>query len=299
MDSPNNCKESGRPTFAVIIPALNEEQGLPSTLVTVLKQHLTSKLEVVVVDGGSQDKTVEVADSAGARVVSAGRGRALQMNTGAASVPEARYLLFLHADTSLPPSALRSVEEAFEDPKVHGGCFQLRFDQERHSPSLWLWGWLTRLWLFRSTRLVFGDRAIFVRRSTFDALGGYESWPILEDVDFAQRLHLYGGRGCFRFLNVDVVTSSRRLLEIGPIKQQLLNTSIMALWYLGFSPQRLKELYKYRVPKLPQSTTAAPAEQPAAARKPRSHESSDTSSSQLPSSHFATEEKKPDGPPHL
>lgn len=234
---------------AVIIPALNEELGIPGVLAELFKQQ-PPPYEVIVVDGGSVDKTAKVAAAAGARVVESGRGRAVQMNAGAAAATEAEaeILLFLHADTMMEPGALAAVQKALHDPSAVGGCFQLRFDAERQSFVLWLWGWATRSWLFRTPRLVFGDRALFVRRSIFESMGGFVVWPLLEDCDFALRLWKIGGTRGFKFLPMDVVTSARRLLEVGPLWQQLRNTLILSLWYMGISPFTLKSMYMYKIP---------------------------------------------------
>merc|ERR1712203_326141 len=103
----------------------------------------------------------------------------------------------------------------------------------------------TRCWLLRTPRLVFGDRGIFVRRSAFQALGGYRDWPLLEDVDLAMRLAALGGARAFAFLPLAVTTSARRLMTKGPVRQQLLNSAIICCWYCGASPETLKAWYRY------------------------------------------------------
>lgn len=231
--------------MAIVIPALNEEQALPKTLASVKGQTVPPE-DVVVVDAGSQDETAKVAVLGGARVLSSGRGRSLQMNAGAHS-SSGEALLFLHADTELPPTAVEVVQQTLSDPRVAGGCFELRFDAQSQSPALQLWSLCTRLRIFRTTRLVFGDRAIFVRRQTFEELGGYREWPILEDVDFAMRLGRLGA-DAFAFVPMPVTTSARRLLEVGPVRQQFLNSCIIALWYMGYTPERLRDWYRYRLP---------------------------------------------------
>eukprot|EP00933_Yihiella_yeosuensis_P025925 TRINITY_DN20114_c2_g1_i1.p1 TRINITY_DN20114_c2_g1~~TRINITY_DN20114_c2_g1_i1.p1 ORF type:complete len:270 (-),score=38.93 TRINITY_DN20114_c2_g1_i1:45-854(-) len=235
-------------TVSIIIPALNEEEALPRTISSCTQQSPSPK-DIVVADAGSQDKTQEVARKAGAHVISSGRGRALQMNAGAQN-STGEVLLFLHADTQLPKDALEMMHRTLADSNVLGGCFQLSFDAQSQSRGLQLWSWCTRTWLLRTPRLVFGDRAIFVRRSVFLELGGYREWPLLEDVDFAMRLASHGkdpGSKAFAFLPLAVTTSARRLLEVGPWKQQLINTCIIIAWYLGFTPEALKAWYKYRV----------------------------------------------------
>ncbi|CAE8603421.1 unnamed protein product [Polarella glacialis] len=245
-------------SVAVVIPALNEEHGLPRTLSTVAGQ-VPKPEEVVVVDAGSEDRTAEVARAGGAQVLASRRGRAWQMNAGARTT-KAEVLIFLHADTELPEGAVAAVRAALADASVLGGCFQLRFDTQTQSRALQLWSWCTSCWLLRSTRLVFGDRAIFVRRSAFEGLDGYREWPLLEDIDFAMRLAKRGGGDkSFAFLPLAVTTSARRLLEVGPWKQQLVNTSIIIAWYLGYSPETLKAWYKNRAAPIAAAASAPPA----------------------------------------
>ncbi|CAE7317392.1 Lrguk [Symbiodinium pilosum] len=174
------------------------------------------------------------------------------MNAGARST-QASILLFLHADTHLPPAALAQIQAALRDPDVQGGCFELRFEEESQSATLRLWSWFTRTGCCRTPRLVFGDRGIFVRRKAFEQMQGYREWPLLEDVDFAMRLAKLNRRA-FRFLPVAVTTSARRMLAMGPLKQQLLNTCIIVCWYLGASPERMRDWYRYY--------TAPPARRP-------------------------------------
>jgi len=228
--------------ISVVIPALNEELYLPSTLES-LKTLQPAASDVIVVDGGSQDRTVEFATAGGARVVNAARGRAKQMNLGAQEA-QGDILIFLHADTQLPAEAFSSIESTLQDEKVHGGCFQLRFTPDEMSWALQFYSWVTKCRLFHVGSLVFGDRAIFVRKSTFEQMKGYEEWPILEDVDFAKRL-LRLGRRAFVFVPYTVTTSSRRFEELGSIRQQLLNLFILFCWHIGISLDRIQKLYKY------------------------------------------------------
>merc|ERR1712087_915716 len=133
------------------------------------------------------------------------------------------------------------------DPKTLGGCFCLRFHEEAESRALQVWGWTTTLWWLQRPRFVFGDRAIFVKRSAFEAVERYQEIPLLEDPDFALRLDKFagGGKRCFAFLKQRVVTSGRRMMEKGPVRQQLTNIYIMLLWHLGYSPHQLREMYRY------------------------------------------------------
>lgn len=166
--------------ISVIVPALNEEARIGVVLAALLAQRPG---EVLVVDGGSRDATVAIAEAvAGVRVLHAARGRARQMNAGAAAA-SGEWLLFLHADTLLPPQALARIAALPAD--VRAGAFRHRF-----SGDDWRLRLISRLDNLRTrlTRIAFGDQAIFVRRALFDELGGYPACEVMEDVAFGERL---------------------------------------------------------------------------------------------------------------
>lgn len=219
-------------TVAVIIPAVNEEQALPATLASITDQ--TGPKEVIVADGGSTDATREVASAhASVQVIEAPYGRARQMNAGAAR-SDADVLLFLHADTRLPADALDRVRTA-----IHGGaaagCFRLTFDRD----GFWLWLWTRPVWM-RWHRWAFGDRAVFVRRDVFGAVGGFPDQPIFEDLDLVRAVRRHGR---FAFLPQAVTTSARRFTDVGALRQQLRNWGLWGAWLVGVSPYRLKRFY--------------------------------------------------------
>ncbi len=222
-------------TVDVVIPALNEEALLPGTLASVARQ--PGPKSAVVVDGGSGDGTPGAAEDAGVRVLRAGRGRARQMNAGAAATGGGA-LLFLHADTRLPEGALDHVREALADPAVAGGCFRLAFDRG----GLWLRLWSLPLWM-RWHRFAFGDRALFVRRAVFEAAGGFPEQPLFEDLDLVRAVRR---RGRFVFLDAAVTTSARRFAAVGPLRQQLRNLALWAAWLAGVAPERVARYYPYR-----------------------------------------------------
>jgi rSAM/selenodomain-associated transferase 2 len=219
--------------LAIVVPTLNEEAALARTLPAILAQ---ADL-VVVSDGGSADRTLEIARSFGARTISGPAGRGGQLNRGAAAAANADLLLFLHADTLPPADAARRIREAVA-AGVRGGAFLLRFDVDR--PKLRLGAWLINL-RTRLTRLPLGDQAHFVTRETFERLGGYKEWPILEDLDFAWRLRRHG-----RMVILDdrVTTAARRFLEGGVVRTVATNWLIWLLFCLGVSPYRLARLYR-------------------------------------------------------
>lgn len=218
---------------SIVIPALNEATNLPATLASALGQ--PGPAEVLVVDGGSTDGTREVAERVGVRVVEAPRGRARQMAAGAADA-RGDVLLFLHADTRLPPDALADVRQALADAAVVGGCFRTTFD-DASSPFMRLWQ--ARMWM-RWHRLAFGDRAPFVRRTAFDAAGGVPDQPLFEDLELVRRVRRHGR---FVFLEAAVVTSARRFRANGALQQQLRNFALWTGWNLRLSPARLKRFY--------------------------------------------------------
>ncbi|MDQ3339536.1 MAG: TIGR04283 family arsenosugar biosynthesis glycosyltransferase [Myxococcota bacterium] len=190
--------------------------------------------EVVVVDGGSTDETV--ARAAGATIVSATRGRGPQLAAGAAAA-RGDVLLFLHADARLPPGARGAIERALADPDVAGGNFRLRFA----SSSAWAWVFARvnherRRWL----RIYYGDSGLFVRRTVYDALGGFRSLPIMEDHDFVRRLERTS-----RTVYVDdiaIIASARRFAE-RPLRTLAIWTAIQTLASAGVAPARLARLY--------------------------------------------------------
>ncbi len=227
-------------TFTVIIPTLNEASVIETTL------RLTSRLgfdDIVVVDGGSSDGTPMIVDSVKAdfdsppiRLITAPRGRAVQLNVGArASVHE--VLLFLHADSRLPLDARPLIRQALADPQVVGGRFDVRFD----SPSRWGWV-IARCMNLRSrlSRISTGDQAIFVRRTVFDHLGGFPDIPIMEDVEFSARLKRIGPTVALRSF---VTTSFRRWERQGPLRTIVLMWTLRFLYWIGVSPATLSRWY--------------------------------------------------------
>lgn len=218
--------------LSIVLPTLNEAQTLPKTLEAVRAQR--GVWEVIVADGGSTDGTQRIAEAAGVHVVPASRGRARQMNAGAMEAT-GDILLFLHADTLLPPGALDQVRSVMEDPAVVGGCFRLRFDMDGL-----MYRFYSRCTHVPWPGMVFGDRAIFARAATFRLLGGYPDVPIFEDLEFALALDRSGK---FAFLSEYVTTSARRFEQHGPVKQQLRNAGLFMLYTLGVPPTRLQRFY--------------------------------------------------------
>lgn len=228
---------------SVVIPAWNEAGEIAATLASVARQ--PGPWEAVVAVGDSADGTAEAARVALAdvRVVRGARGRARQMNDGAAAAG-GDVLLFLHADTRLPPGALDAVRHALADPTTAAGCFRTAFGGDGLGPvgHAVLRLWSARLWM-RWHRFAFGDRALFVRREAFDAIGGFPDQPIFEDLDAVRALRRHGR---FAFLDAEVETSARRFARHGAVRQQVRNASLWAAWLVGADPVRLKRFYSDR-----------------------------------------------------
>lgn len=219
---------------SVVIPAWMEAETVPRCL-TLLGQPEAS-LEIIVVDGGSSDGTVEAARAfRGVRVVQAPRGRARQMNHGAA-LARGDSLWFLHADCAPAPGSLAAIRCALADPRVSAGAFRFRLDGGRLSYRLIEAGAnLRSRWL----RLPFGDQGLFVRRSDFEAIGGYRDVPLFEDVYLVRELRR---RGQLALVDLPLVTSPRRWEERGIGATTLMHWSLLALERLGVGPERLAGL---------------------------------------------------------
>jgi len=220
-------------SLSIIIPTLNEEAVLGSTLESVRRSAPGS--EIVVADGGSDDGTLAVAGRVpGIRTIAAPRGRGPQMNAGA-STATGDVLLFLHADTHLPPDAAALVAAALDDPRVVGGSFFLGFDSAH--PLLRLSSIASRLNVRWAT---YGDQALFFRREAFERVGGFPPQPLFEDVAMQTRIRRLGR--CVK-IQRPVRSSARRFIRVGVVRQQLLNATLVVAYHLGVSPRRLAAWY--------------------------------------------------------
>ena len=221
-------------SIGIVVPVYNEASILERALERV--RGLLDGERVVVVDGSSSDGSAEIARRFFHTEIELPASRGPQLNHGARCLAT-DVLLFLHADSCLPPDFQSSIRRALSDPEVAGGCFRLQFDAAR--PMLRFYSWCTQ---FPGRFLHFGDQAFFVRRKIFEELGGYRDLPFLEDVDFLQRLRR---RGRFVVLPAPVVTSARRFLERGTVRQMLWNICLVTLFELGVSAERLSRLYPH------------------------------------------------------
>ncbi len=221
--------------ISIIIPVLNEEDQIGEIIQKLWDRQSGNVKEILVVDGGSDDRTVEAAKSAGATIVYSERGRAKQMNAGAKQA-NGGILYFLHADTTPPRLFDREIMKAVKDG-YDFGCFRLQFDWNH--PLLKFYSWFTR---FRSTGLRFGDQSLFVTKEVFEKSGGFdEGLIVMEDQEIYRRLHLQGE---FYLSEQYVTTSARKYEKIGPIKLQFVFTLIWLGYYAGVKQNTLVNLYK-------------------------------------------------------
>jgi len=220
---------------SIIIPVLNEEECIEEFLSHL--HRFTGEAEIILVDGGSEDRTVEIASRFDyVTIISGKRGRARQMNFGV-KVANGDILLFLHADTYLPDNAINAVEKIVRDG-ADGGCFSLKIDSPRLPLRI-----ASQLITHRTkmTNIATGDQAIFVRRKIFDELVGYADMPLMEDLDFTRRLKRVG---TFVELDLKVSTSARRWEKWGVYKTILLMWCLRILYYIGIPPERLAKFYR-------------------------------------------------------
>ena len=219
---------------SIIIPTLNEASRI-ARLVRALRAHEPA-CEIIVVDGGSSDRTCECARDAGALATASERGRGQQLCHGA-GLATGDVLLFLHADTRLLPGAVDALRRHLADPGVVGGNFRVLFDGGTDF-ARWLTGFYA--W-FRKFGVYYGDSAMFVRRSVYEEIGGFRPVELMEDFDFARRLRRVGTTICIQ--EPPVITSSRRFegrRAPAIVAGWLL---IHALFYLRVKPAILARLY--------------------------------------------------------
>ncbi|MBT2396952.1 TIGR04283 family arsenosugar biosynthesis glycosyltransferase [Streptomyces sp. ISL-100] len=218
---------------SIIVPVLNEQATVQTALSRLCRDF--PDCELIVVDGGSTDATVELATPY-APVVHSARGRARQMNEGARHAG-GDVLWFVHADTAIAPAALGQIRTCLIDPNVVGGGLTIRFD--RRTPGLNYLAWTSNA---RARRLhhIFGDQAMFVRRTVFDELGGFPDLAIMEDLEMSRRLHR---RGRLCLLTATSTASSRRFTEHGTWRMIAFMQYLKLLYFAGVDPETIRTRY--------------------------------------------------------
>ncbi|UCG52484.1 MAG: TIGR04283 family arsenosugar biosynthesis glycosyltransferase [Candidatus Latescibacterota bacterium] len=230
-------KTDNPPRISIIVPVYHEAERIAALLDCLEDLDPRRISERVVVEGAPEGDTLRAIEDRDIVAVRSSRGRARQMNAGAKAA-SGDILLFLHADTTLPPGTLDAVEDAFADDDVVGGAFCIRFDSKRL--MLKLFGRIDS-WRARITRVPYGDQAIFVRRDYFNMIGRYSDIPLMEDIELMKRIKRRGNR--IRILQMSVTSSSRRWEREGHIFCTARNCMLVVLYSLGVSPRFLKRFY--------------------------------------------------------
>jgi rSAM/selenodomain-associated transferase 2 len=224
-------------SLSIIVPVLDEAAGISSAL-EALRPFRQRGAELIVVDGGSRDNTMELARPLADRTIAAPRGRGAQMNAGAA-LAKGDVLLFLHADTRLPPDADNLLLDALRDPAWQWGRFDVRI--EGWHPLLGIIAGFMN-WRSLITGIATGDQAMFVKRAAFESVGGFPDIPLMEDVALSKRLKRIGRP---LGLAAHVVTSGLRYEEHGAIRMILLMWWLRLAYFLGANPVALARRYGY------------------------------------------------------
>jgi rSAM/selenodomain-associated transferase 2 len=224
--------------ISVIIPVLNESKNINTTLDN-LRGIGGDEVEIIVVDGGPGCGTLAAMRNGHQSVcrIASAKGRGIQMNVGA-SAATGDVLLFLHADTVLPPGSFNDMRRLLRDPSIVGGAFELKLD----APGLFF-KVISSTASLRSkvTKIPLGDQAIFMRKNYFDSIGGFETIPLMEDTELMTRVKSLGGR--IGIVNKQVVSSARMWQQNGVFRTTLKNHAIRLLYTLGVSPARLVKIY--------------------------------------------------------
>lgn len=222
------------PTLSIIIPTLNEEHTLGKTLTPLVR---AEDCEVIVVDAGSSDQTLDVARQSGCKTIAGSRGRSRQLNRGAAAA-QGELLLFVHADTLLPNHFCQLVADTLRRPAVAAGAFSLAITSPAR--SLAAIAFLANL-RSRLLHLPYGDQAIFTSRDKFTAVGGFPELDIMEDFVFIRQMKKLGR---IIILAEKAETSARRWQNMGIVRTTLINQLIVCGYGLGVSPTTLARWYK-------------------------------------------------------
>ncbi len=233
IDQPAHLSQSC--LISVIIPALNEEKHITNCLQAARRTYPANQVEILVANGGSKDQTCSLIP-ADVTLLHTPKGRAVQMNT-ATQKARGVVLVFCHADSQLPEGWREAVIEALNQPGVIGGTFQTKME-----PAQGILRWRNKWTMPVDWRYMFGDQCQFMCRSTFDEVGGFPEQPLMEDVEMSRAM---AQRGKLVRIDKRVVTSSRRLLEKGILRQTLGNYWRMICYlYFGVSAEKIARTYR-------------------------------------------------------
>jgi uncharacterized protein len=243
IDRAEDIEEAGlsvREKLSVIIPVLHEAVNINRMIRHLNKIDGSRNAEIIVVDGSPETDTLEAITEAGVIKLSAGKGRAKQMNKGAA-IARGEVLVFLHADTIIPENAFIKIDEVINSGRYIGGAFDLLINSDR--PFMKFVNWSAGL-RSRITRVPYGDQAIFIRKDYFDEIGMYKDIPLMEDIELMKRVRRRGGRICI--LKERAETSARKYISDGIYFSAARNHALRILYALGVKPETLEKIYYRR-----------------------------------------------------
>jgi rSAM/selenodomain-associated transferase 2 len=233
------------PRFSIIIPVLHETEiinGLLESLKEIIRNHT---VELIVVDGSLTQDTLAIITDTTVQKLHSSQGRAVQMNTGAAHAT-GDILVFLHADTFLPPNALFKIQTCLQNPDIVGGAFT----SQPNSPNRFIHSiYKTSMLRAHITRAPYGDQVIFLRKTFFEKIGGYANLPLMEDVELMRRVKKNSGR--IVILPDIAVTSARRWTQEGILYTWLRDTYIIFLYWCGVPAQKLEQFYPWLGNRIP------------------------------------------------
>lgn len=220
---------------SIIIPVLNEAEGI-ATFLAHLQKFRQAGHEIIVVDGGSVDDTRERVRQSVDQLLETSTGRAQQMNAGA-EVAKGEVLVFLHADTFLPDTATQDIEQALTTTSKVWGRFAVRLSGQQILFRFVEWMMNRRSCI---TGIATGDQAMFIKREVFVLLAGFDDMPLMEDVAMSKKLKIYSRPVCLR---TRVYTSSRRWEQRGIVRTIFLMWSLRLRFWMGTSPDVLVRRY--------------------------------------------------------
>ena len=223
--------------ISVIIPVLHEADIIQDQIKHLQSIQRKSSVEIIVIDGAEEADTIMILDENDTLLLKAPKGRGIQMNRGA-EASSGDILVFLHADTKLPSNAFKLIRDTLDDGRYHAGAFTLDFKEAPFylRMTLPIHGIRGRL-----TRIPYGDQVIFMKKETFERLGGYREIMLMEDLEIMRRMRRSGMK--IQILKDKVWTSSRRFLKKGILKTILKNIYLISLFHLGADPEKLARKY--------------------------------------------------------
>ena len=227
--------------LSVVTPTLNSEDRLPVCLDAFVGAATGGLVrEVIVSDGGSTDRTKEIAEGFGARFIDGPAGRGGQLARGAAAA-RGRWFLFVHSDTALAAGWAEAVEKFIARDEGRAGVFRLAFDARHARARAVAFGARVRFSLLASP---YGDQGLLISRRLYEAVGGYRDMPLFEDVDIVDRIIKARGRAGLSLLPCEAITSAARYEANGYLRRVLKNAACLAMYRLGRSPSKILSFYR-------------------------------------------------------